>query len=65
MNAIFSQAPKFGGVWSIGRDAFPLSEDGSRDWEAELKNWKNRFCSQVAVTARIRTDHHKQRFTRV
>ena len=37
LKAVLKQAPRFGGVWSMYEMPFQWSEDGSRDWEEELK----------------------------
>ena len=37
LKAVLQQAPKFGGVWSMYELPFQWSQDGSRDWEEELK----------------------------
>jgi hypothetical protein len=37
LRAVLKQAPRFGGVWSMYEMPFQWSEDGSRDWEEELK----------------------------
>ena len=37
LKAVLSQAPRFGTVWSMHELPFQWSEDGSRDWEEELK----------------------------
>lgn len=38
LKAVLRQAPKFGAVWSMHELPFQWSEDGSRDWEEELKD---------------------------
>lgn len=57
LTAVLRQAPKFGAVWSMHELPFQWSEDGSRDWEDELKEIYRQGLRTVQAHV---TDHSRR-----
>lgn len=49
LTAVLLQAAKFGALWSMHELPFRWSEDGSRDWEDELKDIYRQGLGTVAA----------------